>query len=82
MTVITKAQVIQSIEKLPPDRLEEAWLYLEFLSAKPAASGSKAGSIPADPEGAFPELDISLETIQAIVNDDWQKRLSRLLPDF
>lgn len=81
MTVVTKEQVIQSVEKLPQERLEEAWLYLEFLSTKTAAPKSKAVSIPNDPEGAFPELDISLETIQAIEKDDWQRRQSRLLPD-
>lgn len=81
MSVITKEQVIQSIEKLPPERLEEAWLYLEFLSNKAKASGSQALTIPSDPEGAFPELDISLERIQAFEIDDWQKRQSRILPD-
>jgi hypothetical protein len=81
MTVVTKEQVIQSIEKLPEERLEEAWLFLEFLATKRAAPGSKPVSIPADLEGAFPELGISMETIQKIEKDDWQRRQSRLLPD-
>ena len=81
MAAITKEQVIQSIEKLPPERLEEAWLYLEFLSTKTGIIDSNGEAIPADPEGAFPQLDISFEAIQAIEMDDWQKRQSRLLPD-
>lgn len=81
MTVITKEQIIESIEKLPQKQLEEAWLYLEFLSTKTATLESKLGTIPADPEGAFPDLDISLETIQAIEEENWQRRKTRLLPE-
>jgi hypothetical protein len=81
MAAITKEQVIQSIEKLPPELLNEAWLFLEFLSTKTLTNGAESGKIPDDPEGAFPELDISLEVIEAIDKNDWQKRLSRLLHD-
>lgn len=73
MTIVTKEQVIQTIEKLPPERLEEAWHYLEFLSAKADEPLPLKIPVPSDPEGAFPELDVSIEIIQEIEKDDWER---------
>ncbi|MCP4418631.1 MAG: hypothetical protein GY805_18580 [Chloroflexi bacterium] len=79
MTTITKRQILQSVDKLSPDLFKEAWLFLEFLSFKTASIEPRLESVPSNPEGAFPELDVSLETIGNILNDDRQKRQSRLL---
>lgn len=81
MATVTKEQVLQSVDNLPPNLLKEAWLFLEFLSFKAASTGAELETAPDDPAGAFPELDISMETIESILESDWQKRQSRLLAD-
>ena len=79
MTTITKDQIFQAVKKLPPEMLEEAWLLLEFLSYK--ATQTNLQVAVDNPEGAFPELDMSLSEINAVIKNNQLERLNRLFPD-
>ena len=81
MTTVTKEQILKSVDKLPPNLLKEAWLFLESLSFKSISTYPAKEKALNDPDGAFPELDISIEAIESILINDWQRREARLLVD-
>lgn len=80
MSTISKKKVQSAVDKLTPEMLEEAWLFLEFLSFKASKTDVSMVKIPDDPEGAFPELDIDFQDITAFLQKDEQERANRLLP--
>ena len=81
MATVSKEQILQSVEKLPQDMLEEAWLFLEFLNFKASSTKRQKDTSPQKLEGMFPELDISFDDIENALHSDWLDRQSRLSPD-
>lgn len=66
--------VIKPLE--PLDLEENEYLWVTIKPMKPIHDLSLAAD---DPCGAFPELDLSYETIEAITRSSWEPKIQKLL---
>jgi hypothetical protein len=84
MTTVTKEKIVKAIDELPQEIWDELWLLIEFLKFKSRLTDTApqvTEKITPKPEGAFPELDLSYEAIEASLATTQQKRQARLLPE-
>ena len=75
---LTKDVIYQAVDDLPQESWEDLWLVIEFLKFKSLSSEKHLEKPIADPEGAFPELDLSYEAIEASLQVTWRDRSTRL----
>lgn len=74
---ISKNDLFEAIQELPPSAWEELWILVDYLKYKTMHQSSRAAQRP-NPEGAFPELDVSFDDIETSLKKTWQNRQGRL----
>ncbi len=74
---ISKDALLEAIQELPPSTWEELWILVDYLKYK-SLHQVVGASQHSNPEGAFPELDLSYEAVEAALHKTWQRRQGRL----
>lgn len=74
---VIKQDILQTIDALPTEAWEELSLLIDYLKFKTLFKANQISTL-SNPEGAFPELDLSYEVIEASLRTTWQDRQARL----